>query len=489
MGKGEIIGTATFALLLGLVFFGEPGPYTHTTDTAPPWARPQVMHDLGSIRRDTLRVLVLRDPLSWEERPGAQTGLEWDLLRRFAKREHLAIKAVPVDDPDTMLLLLQQGRGDVMAAQLMPQGWASRFVHFTKPYRQVAAVKAGPRSNAIARRKKDGPPVSDTLMVSRWSPFLDTLGHLVVGDSTWLFRVDSGLPEEVLACAAIGQCSTVLTSDATASMEAKRLPLVDFKPREGRSVPLVFGVRTNAPKLLHALDTWLADPDEKEARLATIAAYDNGLGARGPVRSFKALALGADTISPYDSLFQVHADSLAWDWKLLAAVAYKESRFDTAAVSHKGAGGLMQMMPATAAKMGVERSGGVDSHIRGASRYLAELDGIWRRSVPNGDQRLKFVLASYNAGPGHILDAQRLAKDLALDPHRWDGNVERALVLLNRPRFFTLPFIKTGVCRGQDTYWYVRDVMTLFSWLRGHDARLASTPNAVFMPYGAPAAG
>ena len=108
MGKGEIIGTATFALLLGLVFFGEPGPYTHTTDTAPPWARPQVMHDLGSIRRDTLRVLVLRDPLSWEERPGAQTGLEWDLLRRFAKREHLAIKAVPVDDPDTMLLLLQQ---------------------------------------------------------------------------------------------------------------------------------------------------------------------------------------------------------------------------------------------------------------------------------------------------------------------------------------------------------------------------------------------
>lgn len=469
MGKGEIIGTGVFALLFGLVFMGERQAPDGLPEGRHAWARPLVMRDLPSIKQDTVRVLVLRDPLSWESRPGAQTGLEWDLLRRFAKQEHLPIKAVPVDDPDTMLLMLQQGRGDVMAAQLTPNGWASRYVKCSKPYRQVASVKAGPRSNSAQRKKKDPPPpANDTLLVSRWSPFLDSLGHLLVGDSTWLFAVDSGLPEEVLACAAIGQCATVLTSDATASMEAKRLPLVDFKPREGRSVPLVFAVRTNAPKLLNALDTWLARPQEKEAREATIATYDNGLGARGPVRSFKALALGTDTISPYDSLFQVHADSLAWDWKLLAAVAYKESRFDTAAISHKGAGGLMQMMPATAAMMGVERAGGVNSHIRGASRYLAELDGIWKRSVPNPDQRLKFVLASYNAGPGHILDAQRLAKDLDLDPHRWDGNVERALVLLNRPRFFTLPFVKTGVCRGQDTYWYVRDVVTLFGWLRGH---------------------
>jgi len=153
-----------------------------------------------------------------------------------------------------------------------------------------------------------------------------------------------------------------------------------------------------------------------------IEAYDNGLDTRGPRRSFRALTFGGDTISPFDSLFQVHADSLNWDWKLLAAVAYKESKFDTAATSKAGAGGLMQMMPTTAALMGVDQTGGVDAHIQGASRYLARLDRIWQAEIPAPAQRLKFVLAAYNAGPGHVKDAQRLAKELGLNPLRWDGD-------------------------------------------------------------------
>lgn len=472
MNKGAIIGSGVFALLLALVAFVPPIGLRDQQRPQRPWSRPLVLRDLKEIRRDTLRVLVLRDPLSWEVRPGAETGLEWELLRRFAKKEHLPIMAIPVDDPDSMLVRLQRGEGDVMAAQLSTAGRSARFTTCTHAYRRVACVRVVPRVNTMQRRKVSSAITrTDTLWLSRWSPFLDSTGKVVLADSTSVVQVDSGLPEEVLACAAVGRCRAVLTSDATASMEAKRLPLVDFLPREGRSVPLVFAVRTNAPHLLHAIDTWLALPSEKEARDAIIAAYDNGLGARGPVRSFKALALGADTISPFDSLFQLHADSLSWDWKLLAAVAYKESSFDTAALSNKGASGLMQMMPATAAKMGVVQEGGLDSHIQGASRYLTQLNGIWQHSVPNSDQRLKFVLASYNAGPGHVMDAQRLAKDLGLDPQRWDGNVERAMVLLNRPRFFTLPFVKTGVCRGQDTYWYVRDVVTLFAWLRGKDVR------------------
>ena len=65
--------------------------------------------------------------------------------------------------------------------------------------------------------------------------------------------------------------------------------------------------------------------------------------------------------------------------------------------------------------------------------------------------------------------AQRLAKTLGLDPNRWDGNVEKAMVLLNRPRYFTLPLAKNGYCRGQDVYFYVREVTGLFGWLRGND--------------------
>jgi membrane-bound lytic murein transglycosylase F len=392
-------------------------------------------------------------------------------LKRFAKRQHLPIKAIPIGDPDSMLTMLQLGQGDLIAAQIAPNGWASRYVACTQPYRRVACAEAVARTVGIERGMGAGWPSADTLVVSRWSPFLDTLGRLSAGDSAWVARVVDGTPKQLLDSVAVGGGGILLVSDACASLEAKRLPVVEFKARVGRSVPLVFGIRTNSIRLLHALDTWLAQAREREARKALIAVYDNGLDTRGPIRSFSNMAMGTDTISPYDSLFQAHSDSLSWDWKLLAAVAFKESRFDTAAISYMGAGGLMQMMPATAALMGVTAQGGLDGHIKGASRYLVRLDGIWRKEVPSHAQRLKFVLAAYNAGPGHVKDAQRLAKQLGLDPYRWDNNVDRAIVLLNRPDYFTLPLAHSGYCRGQDTYWYVRDVVTLFAWLRGKDLR------------------
>ena len=95
-----------FALLLALVFI-RPGLPGHLLGKAegPAWGHPLVKRDLSQIRADSLRVLVLRDPLSWEEHPGAVSGLEWELLERFAKHEKLKLKAIPVDHPDSMLLM------------------------------------------------------------------------------------------------------------------------------------------------------------------------------------------------------------------------------------------------------------------------------------------------------------------------------------------------------------------------------------------------
>jgi membrane-bound lytic murein transglycosylase F len=469
MRSAELLGTGGFALLMALLAIPRDPAHVRQAPSGPAWAKPVVSRDLSEIKKDTLRILVLRDPLTWEVRPGAMTGLEWELLQRFAKRQHLPIKAVPVADPDSMLSMLQNGQGDIIAAQLSPGGWAAPYTACTQAYRRVASVRAFTRTVGVDRTAGRSSADGDTLLVSRWSPFLDTLGHLTVGDTAWIARITPETPQELLDSVAIGRRNDILVSDACGSLEAKRLPLIQFKPRVGRSVPLVFGVRTNSGHLLHALDTWLALTPEHEARKALVAAYDNGLDTRGPIRSFSSMAADPETISPYDSLFQAHADSLSWDWKLLAAVAFKESSFDTAAVSYMGAGGLMQMMPATAALMGVTAESGLDGHIKGASRYLGRLDAIWRSEIPSPAQRLKFVLAAYNAGPGHVKDAQRLATQLGLDPDRWDNNVDRAIVLLNRPDFYTLPLARCGYCRGQDTYWYVRDVVTLFALMRGKE--------------------
>ena len=153
-------------------------------------------------------------------------------------------------------------------------------------------------------------------------------------------------------------------------------------------------------------------------------------------------------------------------------MAWKESRFDSSAVSSQGAMGIMQIMPRTATKLGLDTSYSVGAHIEAAKRYVSRLDTMWMRAVPDRHQRLRFVLASYNAGPGHVIDAQRLAERIGLDPQQWEHHVERAILLLALPRYYTRPEMKNGYCKGSQVFHYVRDVTALYEQLTGpHGAK------------------
>jgi membrane-bound lytic murein transglycosylase F len=107
-----------------------------------------------------------------------------------------------------------------------------------------------------------------------------------------------------------------------------------------------------------------------------------------------------------------------------------------------------------------------NAQLRAAAHYLAELDSIWAPTVPDPTQRLRFVVASYSVGAGHVMDARALAEQLNMDPHRWEGDVERVMTLLALPRYFSLPVVKNGPCRGSDTFIRVREVSCLYDHFR-----------------------
>lgn len=168
-------------------------------------------------------------------------------------------------------------------------------------------------------------------------------------------------------------------------------------------------------------------------------------------------------ISPYDSLFRAYADTLGWDWKLLAAVAYVESKFDTSATSAVGAKGLMQMMPKTARAMGVPEGMERDpkESVRAATDYFAYLMRLFRR-VPESE-RIHFVLASYNAGFGHIMDAMRLADKYGKNRYIWGDNVETFLRLKNDSIYYTDSVCRNGRFIGTETTLFVRKVQHKYS--------------------------
>ena len=165
-------------------------------------------------------------------------------------------------------------------------------------------------------------------------------------------------------------------------------------------------------------------------------------------------------ISPYDSLFRLYADSVC-DWKMLAAIAYVESKFDTTARSGMGAQGLMQIMPATyrhtLARMGAPdtMAQSVELDIKVAVRYLDELSGLF--GFINEKERINYILGSYNGGSNHIFDAMRLARKNGINRYNWNS-LTPVLVSLKDSAVYNDSVCMYGSFDATETLNYVRQV-------------------------------
>lgn len=225
-------------------------------------------------------------------------------------------------------------------------------------------------------------------------------------------------------------------------------------------------VRRSSPLLAEALDRWFS-PDLK-ARLTT-SARRQPTGGGGVHRRMRAPILSRQKgiISPYDAHFVRHASAIGWDWRLLAAQCYQESGFDPQAVSWAGARGLMQIMPGTAAHLGLpmEQIHEPAPNIQAAARYLRELNGTFS-DVRDANERTSFVLAAYNGGTGHVRDAMTLARRAGKNDKRW-SDVAPFLLLLSEPRYYNDSAVKFGYLRGQETFTYVKAIRERWNQYRG----------------------
>ena len=165
------------------------------------------------------------------------------------------------------------------------------------------------------------------------------------------------------------------------------------------------------------------------------------------------------SISEYDDIFRREIQQLGWDWRMLAAIVWNESRFNNEVVSSQGARGLMQFMPRTAARFGLEGDDVLipQKSIGAGVEYLQFLERRFDE-IEDRDERIKFILAGYNAGPGHVRDAMALANKFGDDPHVWSGSVEKWLLALQESKYYNDKVCRHGFFRGRHTVRYVNDV-------------------------------
>ncbi len=172
-------------------------------------------------------------------------------------------------------------------------------------------------------------------------------------------------------------------------------------------------------------------------------------------------------ISRWDALFVAYSMPIRWDWKLMAAQCYQESTFDPDAKSWAGACGLMQIMPGTAAELGLSMSQIHDpeSNVAAAAKYLGDLEQRFR-DVPDRYERTNFVLACYNGGYHHVRDAMALTQKYGGNPKRW-SDVSRYVLLLSQPQYYRDPVVKYGYMRGSETVDYVEKIRLRWQSYRG----------------------
>ena len=416
--------------------------------------------DLDEIRkRGVLRVLTRNSAATYYVWRGRLAGFEYEMAVRLAK--HLGVHLEIVVPPTRAQLVpwLLEGRGDLVAAGLpRARGPAADLgVAFSVPTHAVKAQFIGRAEDSEVDTPQElaGHSVAARRSSAAW-PALEELK--ASGIDLELVAVPEVLEDEdLIEGIAAGEYDLALLGSSAAATQLAWRQDVRVLLEQEEAVPMAWALRPGNPKLLAEIDAFLSDPKRESDRATVRRRY---FESRDRMRSQgKARIAGDGRISPYDDVVRRWSAHYGYDWRLISAQMYQESGFDPKATSHVGAFGLMQLMPATADQMDVADWKEPAGNVQAGVKYMAWVRDRFEGDVPERERRW-MALAAYNAGIGHVTDGRLLAQEQGLDPNRWFGNVEKAMLLKRDPEHYRKT--RFGFCRCTEPVEYVSRIRELY---------------------------
>ena len=424
-------------------------------------------------QRGVLRIITRVDPRNYFiDAGGGPSGYEFELASAFANAHRLKLQVLVADNDQQLVNWLKDGAGDIVTTRIDGKTvYGDPGVAFSRRYHHTAYAIVTRQGHAIhtleALQNKwlVAPAGSPELRAARAAAARIPGMRVVEAASEVSF-------EQMLKRLAQGEVdAAVIDGETAATLVAKRRELT-----VGISLPTEYEYRWlvhgNDRTLLEAIDHFLVE-SHRQGLDSVIANryFDHPL-------NFRIAAPDRTRISPYDRLLKTYAERYDFDWRLIAAQAYQESQFNPRAVSSTGAQGLMQILPSTAKELGFINVNEPESAIHAGVKYLYTLRGEFADDVPISE-RTWFALAAYNTGFDRIARARRLAAKLKLDPNKWFGNVETAMLKFAQPGNGARPDRSCG-----QAIVYVREIMSLYGAYRHLSSTL--TPAAINSSWASP---
>lgn len=426
-----------------------------------------IERDFDQIKdRGALRMITRYSSNTYFLHQGVEWGFEYELVRRFAKEHDLALEVVVIGVGENPYDMLNRGEGDLIAGNYTTTHERRQYVDFTHPYNLVDQVVV--YSNEIG----DPPLTVDDLALSG-------IPVTVRSNSSYYHRIqdlwkDSTnisvnlVPnqkdtESLLFDVSRGKYSATVADDNIFQASAKYMDGLVRGPKIAENDTIAWAIRKNAPELKEKMNRFLSDhfkfreegQEPKRSLFLDILQQRYFEGGRQVAEYYSPNPdiEESGSLSPYDELIKMVADSAGLDWLMVTSIIAQETKFDPMAKSWAGAIGLMQILPRYSQVSDTTMLYDEEINLREGVRIINKhLDHY---SYIDSTDRWSFALAAYNAGEGHMADARRLAIDQNKDPNEWDNVADALLKLMHRSYYRNA---RHGFCRGIETVRYVREI-------------------------------
>ena len=430
--------------------------------------------DLARIQKTgKLRVVVDYNSTNYFVYRGKPMGFKYELLQHLAKDMGVKLEIVVSNNMEETFRGLNRKRYDLVAKNLTVTTDRKSVVAFTVPLEQTRQVlvqrkpdnwrqmSSSAIENHLIRNQLD--LAGKTIHVQQNTTYYKRLLNLSEEIGAGIdVRQDSiyGV-EELVSLVAAGKIDYTVCDENVARVNQTYYPNIDVATPVSFPQNIAWAVRKNSEYWLEYLNDWITAFRQTAEYRTIYRRYYESSRARVRVNS-DYYSITGGRFSDFDDLIKEETEGTGFDWKLIAAIISQESDFNPEAESWAGAFGLMQVMPETADMFRITDLEDPRQNIRAGVRNLLWLEGQLKNEIVDFEERVKFVLASYNVGLGHVRDAQRLAEKYGKNSLIWEDNVDYYLLNKSASRYYKDEVVRWGYCRGQEPYEYVDKVLSIF---------------------------
>ena len=393
---------------------------------------------------------------------GENWGYLYDLLKAYT--DHIEVDLVVTQKKRGEVL--QTGKVDVTAMltnRVDARHAANAWPAYNTSYILLARRRVAKEFNRI------NPPSLPQAMFGRrlalsggfrrsesYAPLLDSLR------GTTVFRT-SGNSFDLIGLLSVGKYDYLICEKSEAQLGCALVRNIAqvFEFAEPVSMSLVFGSRV--PNLQENFLQWYEQYMKSDEYTQLNNRYfENGILGEFIGRHAMRTSGG---ISIYDDLMRTMGEEGGYDWRLLSAIAWTESNFNAYVISYRGACGLMQIMPIVARQFDIseEEMMKPEVNIRLAIKLLNKINQMLKLpSEISCIDRISLMLACYNSGTGHVIDARNLAAKHKGNPNSW-ADVSRYLQSKSESDYWDDEVVEHGYFGGgEETLAFVEKVMRTY---------------------------